>query len=181
MARPLERIAVIGGGLGGLSAALAFRARGAAVTVYEQAPEFAEVGAGIQVSSNGLRVLRALGISADDAFNSRGTTLHDHVGKRVAIVPNEASREVRLFHRADLLALLERACREAGVTLELNAKITPETAPDADLIVAADGVKSAFRALVAPDVAAPLFSGQAAWRAVVRPPKPVTEADPSLG
>ena len=80
MARRLERIAVIGGGLGGLSAALAFRAQGAAVTVYEQAPEFAEVGAGIQVSSNGLRVLRALGISADAAFTSRGTTLHDHVG-----------------------------------------------------------------------------------------------------
>ena len=175
-----QNIAVIGGGLGGLCAALCFARRGAAVTVYEQASAFEEVGAGIQVASNGLRVLRALGLNPGNAFEGEGTTLHDHLGRRVAVLPNSAGREVRLFHRAELLDLLHEGCRAAGVTLKLSARLTPETAPDADLIVAADGVKSAFRAHVAPNLAAPEFSGQAAWRALVRPPKPISRAGVSV-
>ena len=175
-----QNIAVIGGGLGGLCAALCFARRGASVTVYEQAPSFEEVGAGIQVASNGLRVLRALGLDPSSAFQGEGTTLHDHLGRRVAVLPNSSSREVRLFHRPELLGLLEAGCQDAGVRLELGAKITPEDAPEADLFVAADGVKSAFRAHVAPDLAAPEFSGQAAWRALVRPPKPITRGGVSV-
>ncbi|MEL6551370.1 MAG: FAD-dependent monooxygenase [Pseudomonadota bacterium] len=163
----------MGGGLGGLAAALSFRRMGATVDVYERAAEFAEVGAGIQVASNGLRVLRALGVDPGGAFLGQGTTLHDHHGKRVAILPNGAGREVRLFHRADLLKLLEEACRAAGVGLHLGQAVTPETAPDVDLLIAADGVKSGFRRHVAPDLAEPSFSGQAAWRAIVVPPEPV--------
>ena len=171
-----SKIAVVGGGLGGLCAALAFRRRGAAVTVYEVAPAFTEVGAGIQVSSNGLRILRALGLNPGGAYRSKGTVLHDHFGKRVAILPNGAGREVRLFHRADLLSLLEDGCRAAGVEMRLDARTSPDSPPDADLVVAADGVKSVFRGIVAPDLATPQFSGQAAWRAIVRPSRPVSDA-----
>src|SRR5262245_3963516 len=56
------RIAVIGGGIGGLAAALALLQRGFDVDVYEQSVELREVGAGISVSSNGTRVLDALGL-----------------------------------------------------------------------------------------------------------------------
>ena len=150
------------------------------MTVYEQAPSFEEVGAGIQVASNGLRVLRTLGLDPSTAFEGEGTTLHDHIGRRVAVLPNSSGREVRLFHRAELLSLLETGCRSAGIRLKLGTRITPETAPEADLIIAADGVKSAFRAHVAPDLAAPEFSGQAAWRALVQPPKPITRAGVSV-
>ncbi|MEM1234822.1 MAG: FAD-dependent monooxygenase, partial [Pseudomonadota bacterium] len=114
------------------------------------------------------------------AFQAAGTTLHDHWGRRVAVLPNGPRREVRLFHRAELLRLLEDGCRAAGVTLKLGACVTPDSPPDADLIVAADGVKSAFRGRVAPDVAAPVFSGQAAWRAVVTPPQPIRQAGVSV-
>ena len=90
-----QNIVVIGGGLGGLCAALCFARRGAAVTVYEQAPAFEEVGAGIQVASNGLRVLRALGLEPNDAFEGEGTTLHDHLGRRVAVLGT--GRSLSLF------------------------------------------------------------------------------------
>src|SRR5713101_4934980 len=58
------RIAVIGGGIGGLTAALALRRAGFAVDVYEQAPELTEVGGGINMAPNATRVLRGLGLAA---------------------------------------------------------------------------------------------------------------------
>ena len=61
MARPL-RVAIIGAGLGGLAAACALRQRGLDVTVYERAPELGEVGAGIQLGPNAVKVLRALSV-----------------------------------------------------------------------------------------------------------------------
>ena len=53
-------VLIVGGGIGGFAAALAFAARGAQVRVLERSPEIAEVGAGLQVTPNGSRVLRAL-------------------------------------------------------------------------------------------------------------------------
>jgi len=171
-----QRIAIVGGGLGGLCAALCFRARGAEVCVYEAAAAFGEVGAGIQVSPNGLRILRALGLDPNGAVRSRGLALHDDQGRQVAILPNSDAREIRLFHRADLLALLEGGARDQGVRFEFNARLSPNHAPEADLVVAADGVKSAFRGFVAPDQDKPIYSGQTAWRALVEAPEPVGDA-----
>ena len=57
-----KKIVIVGGGIGGLAAALSLLKRGLDVEVYEQAPELKEVGAGIQISSNGTRVLYALGL-----------------------------------------------------------------------------------------------------------------------
>src|SRR5215469_1424528 len=58
----MNNIAIVGGGIGGLAAALALARRGIDVDVYEQAPELRELGAGVQISSNGTRVLHALGL-----------------------------------------------------------------------------------------------------------------------
>src|SRR5580700_10448261 len=57
-------VAIVGGGIGGLAAALALVRRGIDVEVYEQAPELREIGAGVQMSPNGTRVLHALGLTA---------------------------------------------------------------------------------------------------------------------
>ena len=57
-----EKVVIVGGGIGGLAAALALVRRGIDVEVYEQAPELRELGAGIQISANGTRVLHALGL-----------------------------------------------------------------------------------------------------------------------
>src|SRR6266481_2054335 len=64
MTTPPLSIAVIGGGIGGLTAALALRRAGFAVDVYEQAPELTEVGGGINMAPNATRVLRSLGLTA---------------------------------------------------------------------------------------------------------------------
>ena len=69
-----KKIVIVGGGIGGLAAALSLLKRGLDVEVYEQAPELKEVGAGIQISSNGTRVLYALGL--EDAL------------KRVQVLPS---------------------------------------------------------------------------------------------
>jgi salicylate hydroxylase len=57
-----RKVAVIGGGIGGLTVALALLRRGINVDIYEQSPEFREVGAGIEISPNGTRVLDTLGL-----------------------------------------------------------------------------------------------------------------------
>src|ERR1700758_5428050 len=57
-----SNIAIVGGGIGGLAGALALLRRGIDVEVYEQAPELRELGAGVQISANGTRVLYALGL-----------------------------------------------------------------------------------------------------------------------
>jgi 2-polyprenyl-6-methoxyphenol hydroxylase-like FAD-dependent oxidoreductase len=74
MARPLS-IAIIGAGMGGLATAAALRRVGIDVTVYEQATQFARIGAGIQIGCNAMKVLRGLGWNRDCARN-RSTRAH---------------------------------------------------------------------------------------------------------
>lgn len=167
-------VAVIGGGIGGVAAAAALAQRGATVRVYEQATVLEEVGAGLQVSANGQRVLHALGIKVGiHAQVSTGTQMGDGpTGRRVAFVPPPSAGATWYMHRADLLALLIRTAQEAGVELLLDRMVTPGTV-QADLIVAADGGRSTWRSVVDGPVA-PAFTGQVAWRALV-------PCDPPLG
>ncbi|MBO9464500.1 FAD-dependent monooxygenase [Tropicibacter sp. R15_0] len=181
-----QGITIIGGGIGGLTLALALRAKGAEVRVLEQADAIREVGAGIQVSPNGFAVLNALGLG--DAFAKISVT-----GQAVSLRDYKAGREVtrldltglpdpqsyRFVHRADLIELLATSVREAGVTLRLLQKaetVVPGPRPrvelangdhvEDDLIIGADGLHSVLRPVLN-GVAAPFFTGQVAWRAVV--------------
>ena len=178
-----RRIAVVGGGIGGVTTALAFALTGAKVVLFEQAPAFAEVGAGLQVTPNGARVLQALGVS--DAL--------ERVGLRAeAVVPTDALTgsaiarfdlrdqvpAYRFVHRADLLQLLVDAARAAGVRFHNGARVTevsvegdvylagPSEAMEVDLVLGADGLHSVCRAAMNHE-SAPFFTGQVAWRAVV--------------
>ncbi|MCE0504237.1 FAD-dependent monooxygenase [Roseivivax sp. GX 12232] len=180
-----RRIAVVGGGIGGLAAALAFRQAGAEVTVLEQAEALREVGAGLQLSPNGLAVLRALGVAVNPggAPRARAVSLRDYREGR-EVLRLDLGRlgpgmDYRLVHRADLIDALARAAREAGVKMRLLQKVSDITPGSparlrmangdgisADLVIGADGLHSAVRpALNGP--AAPRFTGQVAWRAVV--------------
>ncbi|PTX46456.1 salicylate hydroxylase [Allosediminivita pacifica] len=177
-------ITVIGGGIGGLAAAIALRQRGANVVVLEQAEAIREVGAGLQISPNGLRVLAALGLDtrlAEVSCRGQAVSLRDGArGAEVARVDLTGAEPGYYFvHRADLIDLLGAAAREAGVKLRLLQKVAEVTpgAPPAislangdrcggDLVVGADGLHSVLRpALNGP--AEPFFTGQVAWRAVV--------------
>ena len=186
-----DRIAVIGAGIGGLAAALALLRRGLDVEVYEQAPQLGEVGAGIQISSNGTRVLYALGLEEAlrrvQVLPSRRQIRHWSTGETWdwfelgAVSAKRYGTPHVMLHRADLHALLAEAVgrlkpdavhlakRCIGLTqsdrqVEIRFE-TGETA-SAAYVIGADGIHSRVReCLFGPD--RPQFTGVVAWRAVV--------------
>lgn len=164
-------IAVIGAGIGGLAVATAFALRGARVTVYEQAAEITEVGAGLQISPNGFAVLRGLGLAgAIEAAGDRAgmVSLHDYRRGPVLRLDLKRldSRDYWFLHRADLIDLLHVGAINAGVTIHLSAKVSDPGALDADLVIGADGLHSVLRPRLNGTLA-PFFTRQVAWRAVV--------------
>ena len=191
-----REVAIVGAGIGGLAAAVAFARRGARVTVLERAPELREVGAGVQVSPNGHRVLGALGLApAVGAVSGRAEAVvlrSGPSGREVARLPLPRGERAqwRLLHRADLLGVLADAARDAGAEVRLGAAVASVRPTDGrpvatleggarvlpDLLVGADGGRSVLRAALN-GPSAPRFAGQTAWRALVRPaarPEPVS-------
>ena len=177
-------IAIIGGGIGGLTAALAFARKGATVTVYEQAPALTEVGAGLQVTPNGARVLNRLGLRravVASSLRADAVTPMDaqsgNVIARFDLTGQDPS--YRFCHRAALIDMLARACHVKGVKVVLNARISA-TAPDGSfqlgpdvvrptLTIGADGLRSVVRAAINTPKE-PFFTGQVAWRAMIAAP-----------
>jgi len=182
------KILVIGGGIGGLSAAVALRAAGMQVEVYEQARELREVGAGLRITPNATRILHRWGL-ADDLAAVGTRTQHIHyrrwedgrtltrqqLGQRVE---ERFGAPYYHFHRSDLLAALIKAvpaeivhlghkCAsidigEDGVSVAFQDGKTLR----ADVVVGADGMHSiARRTLHGPD--APRFSGDVSFRGLV--------------
>jgi salicylate hydroxylase len=176
-------ILVVGGGIAGLAAALAFARRGARVRVLEQAPAIAEVGAGLQVTPNGVRVLRALGLRPEAAgLRAQAVEPHDALtGRRIARFDLTRTPGDYLFlHRAGLIDLLHEGAPAARVSVQTGARVA-EITPDgvrldtgealaSDLVVGADGLHSVVRRhLLGED--RPFFTGQVAWRALVDAPQ----------
>lgn len=182
MALAGKKIAVIGAGIGGLAAALAMAKRGANVQVFEQASELGEVGAGLQISANGVAVLDALGLDplAGNAGNLPfQVELRDYkTGRQIVSLPLNESSEMPFMqlHRADLLDSLANGCKQAGVEFHFGQAcevldtekgvISAVPNQNFDVIVAADGVRSACRTAHFAGQK-PKYTGQAAWRALV--------------
>jgi salicylate hydroxylase len=187
MARIL-RVAIIGGGIGGLTAAIALHRRGIKVTVYEQQPELSEIGAGLNLSPNALKAFRALDLEAEVAaigFESDYQVIRSwHSGRIISKQPRKGDFTTRYgaahltLHRADLLNVLGRALPERVVQLGARCvavESTPRSARarfadgseiEADLIVGADGIHSVVRkSLFGPE--APRFTGCVCWRGLV--------------
>ncbi|MCL6283023.1 FAD-dependent monooxygenase [Ruegeria sp. 2012CJ41-6] len=181
-----KKIVVVGAGIGGLAAALALRQRGADVTVLEQAAAISEVGAGLQISPNGVAVLNALGLA--DALSAAAVRAHA-VSLRDYRRPGEVLRldlgtyapdlNYCFLHRADLVSLLADAVRASGVPIRLLQQVDsadlnrPATLHmsngsrvRADLVVGADGLHSRLRSQLNRSDQ-PFFTGQVAWRATV--------------
>ena len=196
----LRRIAIVGAGLGGLTAALALLRRGFEVRVYEQAAELTEVGAGLQLSANATRVLFELGLeqavmASAVVPSEKLIRLWDTGQAWKAYDVGPVSVELYGFpyvtlHRHDLHGALAQAVRAADPdAIVLGARCTglgqDERAAvlrfedgreaSADLVVGADGVHSVVReSLFGPG--APTFTGVVAWRGVI----PAARLEPRL-
>ena len=183
-----RRIDIIGGGIGGLTAAIAAAQQGVEACVLEQADELGEVGAGIQLGPNAMAVLSALGLGdavRDIARVPEAVVLNDaQSGRRLTRFPLGESIEDRTgfpfinVHRADLIDVLaERAradCtvmlghRIAAVGTEPGARIELGTGGvrQPDVVIAADGARSDVRRMLF-SAPLPTFAGHIAWRMLV--------------
>ena len=181
-------VLIAGAGIGGLTAALALLKRGIDVDVYEQAAELKEVGAGVQLSANGTRVLHLLGVA--EALRALSC---EAVGKEVRLW--STGETWKLFdlgaesiarygfpyftvYRPDLLTVLGEAVRrEKRDAIHLGMKVAGFTQAtrvtlqfedrevQGDALIGADGVHSRIRqALFGPDQ--PAFTGNIAWRGI---------------
>lgn len=163
--------AIVGGGIGGLAAAIALLRTGWDVRVYERASGFTEVGAGISLWPNALRALERLGLLPEVLDLGKVEVAggaKDRQGRWLTRVTS-AELERRfgyplvVVHRLDLLAALLGAL--PGEVLRPGVLVTEP--PEADLVVAADGLRSTVRARLWPDVRL-RYAGHTAWRMVTR-------------
>ncbi|WP_420457052.1 FAD-dependent monooxygenase [Rubrivirga sp.] len=181
MTVPTPRVAVVGGGIGGLATALALRQRGVEATVYERADALREVGAGIVLWPNGTRALAALGVlGAVEARAGRAASVEilRPDGRRLVRFstarPDAPSLCVR---RPDLLAALADALGSDAVRLDhafAHAEVRPDgvevsfengASARADVLVGADGLRSRVRDTLLGRVE-PRYRGYTVWRGI---------------
>jgi 2-polyprenyl-6-methoxyphenol hydroxylase-like FAD-dependent oxidoreductase len=181
----IKHALIVGGGIGGLAAAIALRRAGIRATVYERADELRAVGAGLALWANAVRALGRLGLG--DAVRAIGVpeasaAIHSWRGQTL-IPMSSRDMERRLgevsivVHRADLQAILQGALD--GDAVRLGARCTSFAQDEGgvtalfadgatargDLLIGADGLHSAVRAQLF-GAAPPRYAGYTAWRAV---------------
>jgi salicylate hydroxylase len=180
----MTSIGIIGGGIGGLVAGLALQQAGFAPVIYERAPGFGEVGAGLSISPNAAHGLIALGfadwIAAHANEPLEQCLFHGKTDETLRRFDRRTARSTYgapyvQVHRADLhRALAERlglqSCRFSAELARMDEKgtliFTNGTSATHDVVIAADGLRSIVRdTLFDPDP--PTFSGHIAWRSLV--------------
>jgi salicylate hydroxylase len=203
MARTL-RVGVIGGGIGGLALAGTLKQLGIEVHLFERAPAFGEVGAGIQMTPNAVKVMGALGLH--ERVRQASFLPHSIVGRnwqtgaenfRTPLrdeCPRLYGAEFFHIHRADLHSILLSLVSPDDVSLLsqcVSVSQTKQSAAaqfadgrefEADVIVGADGIQSTVRRTIAGD-GAPRFTGNMCWRTVIpfdQPPFEMVSPDSSF-
>jgi salicylate hydroxylase len=193
-------ILIIGGGIGGMAAGLALARAGFPAHIVEQAPQFAEIGAGLQLAPNALRVLDDLGVLPDldrHAVRPRNLVfMHADTGQHLTTVDlgdpfrSRYGHAYTVMHRGDLLDVLLQAClADDRVTLETDRQVVEVrdlkaaagvTFADGevyrtDALIGADGLWSRTRQLVSED--RPVADHYVAYRGVL----PIDEITVSAG
>jgi salicylate hydroxylase len=179
------RVAIVGGGIGGMAAANALVRRGIDVKVYEQAPQLGEIGAGVLMTPNSLRLLERMGmgpaLATVGAPIGEGSQYYRADGTIVApILTTDSSGWNGMYgmHRADLLSALADALPTEAVLTghkcmsfgqdDHGAWLTFESGEtaEADIVIAADGIQSVLQKYVV-EPSPPLHSGSVAYRGLI--------------
>ena len=183
------RAAIVGGGIGGLSAANALLRRGIDVTVFEQAQALGEVGAGVFIFPNGLRQLERMGlqealakVGANVGKGSEYYRMDGTVVGQVLTADSSGWNGLYGMHRADLLGVLADTLPTTAIRtghhcvgFEQNAvaarlKFANGNTVEADIVIAADGIQSPLQGyVVAPST--PEYSGSRAYRGLIESAK----------
>ena len=185
MIHPRPRIAIVGGGIGGLFAANVLTAQGLRVSVYEQAPSLGEIGAGVFLTPNSVRHLQRVGL--EPAVEKCGARVghesryfrHDGVPIAPVQVTDSSGWNATFgMHRADLVEILANALptgmvhtghRCTGFEQDddtARVSFANGVSAEADVVIAADGIHSELRPYVFPP-SRPVFSGSVAYRGLV--------------
>jgi 2-polyprenyl-6-methoxyphenol hydroxylase-like FAD-dependent oxidoreductase len=183
----MKKFAIVGGGIGGLTLAIAMQRKGFEVTVYESAPHIKPLGAGLGLAANAMKAFYEIGIGEQvlkagkklkslEIKNQKGKVLSradsEVLARRLGVTNNFA------IHRADLHEVLLRNIKpyslklgkscidfsqnESGVSLNFSDGDVAR----ADYVIACDGINSGIRKKLLPD-SKPRYAGYTCWRAVI--------------
>jgi 2-polyprenyl-6-methoxyphenol hydroxylase-like FAD-dependent oxidoreductase len=180
---PKANIGIVGGGIGGVAAAVALQQAGLDATVYERAPQLREVGAGMMLWPNATRVLRGLGL-LEHVLARSGSSTHFLVrASSGAVLMNIALGKLDVpaicMRRSDLLAVLLAALPAGSIRLghklnhleqsrdKVRLSFEGGLVAEHDAVIGADGIRSRVRAeLFGPTD--PIYRGYTVWRGVAR-------------
>ncbi|RFU85342.1 FAD-binding protein [Streptomyces triticagri] len=184
----MARALIVGGGIGGLTAAVALHRRGRQVTVLERAESLEPVGAGISIAPNGQRALDVIGLGDTvrelAAWQGPGG-MRTPGGRWLARTDSAATARrfgstLVLLHRATLIELLRAELPADAVRTGTPAELTdpgdvdrpatvstPTGEEQAELVVGADGINSAVRGTLFPEHPGTVYAGFTTWRCVV--------------
>jgi 2-polyprenyl-6-methoxyphenol hydroxylase-like FAD-dependent oxidoreductase len=172
---------VVGAGIGGVTAAVALQRCGWQVTVLERVPELGEVGAGISVWPSAVAVLEELGIKGVEkvAAVSRPAGMRRPDGRWVVTAPDLGVELPVMIHRARLHELITDQFGP-GITIRTgytvsriaqdDSHVTIDDELEADLVIAADGIRSVIRRALYPEYPGPRYAGCTAYRGVADAP-----------
>ncbi|MFE4898268.1 FAD-dependent monooxygenase [Peribacillus butanolivorans] len=188
----VKKVLIVGGGIGGLAAAIALQKKGIKAEIVELQKEWNVYGVGIILQSNALRAIDELGLTEE--FLASGTTgsflhIRDSQGNMIFEAPTPSSGKFnktggiprRVLHQILYNAAIQLGTKiRMGTTVEViknidngvYVELTDGTSGTYDLLIGADGVKSKVRKLVFGDIE-PVFVGQAVWRYSLNRPKEV--------
>jgi 2-polyprenyl-6-methoxyphenol hydroxylase-like FAD-dependent oxidoreductase len=182
-----KKFAIVGGGIGGLTLAIAMQRKGFQVTVYESAPKFKPLGAGLGLAANAVKAFLEIGIAdevlsvgkvmkmfriADDSGQTIAETNSEEMSRRFGTVNNFT------IHRADLHRVLLNQLEPETVVLDKNCAdvhqdvngvvlhFTDGTKVCSDYLIACDGIHSPVRRKLLPE-SSPRYAGYTCWRAVI--------------
>ena len=186
----ISRALVVGGGIGGMAAAISLRRLGVAVDLVDLDPEWRVYGAGITITGPTLRAFKALGIYDEivaSGYTGHGICICGVDGNPLRVLPTPINPEDGVagsggIMRPVLHGILSRTTLAAGVEVKLGSTVdelvqdadavhvhfSDGRVADYDLVVGADGINSRMRGLLFPDAPKPTYTGQSAWRLVAK-------------